>query len=312
VRRILNAKDRVKEAGLHIQYCNTKDQEGALSRAFVLGLRDAFGVKSFVETGTYLGGTLAKLCDDFDSLDSIELSSDYYAHAMKRFAKQRRVRLTNADSASGLQVVLKRLSLDPAIIWLDAHYSGGNTAKGQSNTPIKIELGVVVAQLQRNDIVLIDDLRLFSQPSPGSLHDETMLGYPLARDLVGFLNSGPLAYDCFALSDALLAVPAKFRDRYTVSPLLPALTQSRLGLVASADLVAVERLIADASGPERDALIEIPDYLARQPDYGVAGHYFYWRALVHLGRGQDTLARADADVAAGCGVIPDGSLLAKL
>ena len=278
----------------------------------MLGLRDAFGVRSFVETGTYIGDTVANLCGDFETLDSIELSPDYYSHATNRLAAQPNVRLTNADSAGGLEIVLKRLPLDPAIIWLDAHYSGGNTAKGHSNTPIEAELNVIAAQPQRNDIILVDDLRLFSQARPGFLQHETMADYPQAHDLVELLNARPPGYDCFALSDALLAIPTKFRDRYSASHLLQALTQSRLDRVGAANLVAIERSITDAAGPECAALVEIPDYLVGQAEYGVAGHYYYWRALVQLGRGEPALAKADADVAARCGVIPDGSLLTKL
>lgn len=244
---------------MHLHYCNIKDRAGALSREFVLGLRDAFGVRSFVETGTYLGDTLAALSDDFDTLQSIELSKDFHARAVARFAGRPQIHLINADSTTGLETTLGRLSSDRALFWLDAHYSGGDTAKGHSNTPVESELLAILAYPQRSDIILIDDLRYFWRARPGFLQHAAMLGYPSLGDLVRLLNSGTRRYDCFVFSDALIAIPSNFRDLYVPSSLLRALTQSRKGLTVNTGLSAVERLIAVASGPELNALVEIPD-----------------------------------------------------
>lgn len=294
---------------MHLHYRNIKDRTGALSRELVLGLRDAFDVRSFVETGTYLGDTLAQLHADFASLHSIELNRDYHARAVARFAGQPKIHLINADSASGLQHVLRDLPAEPALIWLDAHYSGGDTARGQSNTPVTSELRAILAHPKRSDLILIDDLRYFWLARPGFLQHEALLGYPSAREIVGLLNSGVRGYDCFALSDALLAIPSDLRQHYVASPLLKALTQSRQGGISETSLARIESSISTAAEPELGALVEIPDYLAGQSEYGLAGHYYYWRALVRMERGEQALARADADVAARCGVIPDGSVL---
>jgi SAM-dependent methyltransferase len=296
---------------LHLQYRNIKGPTGTLSREFVLSLRDAFGVRCFVETGTYLGDTLAQLADDFESLHSIELSSDCYAHASARFADKPQIRLVNADSTSGLDTVLRGLSEDRALFWLDAHYSGGETAKGQSNTPVKAELETILAHPHRNDIILVDDLRYFWQVLSGFRQHEAISGYPSAAEIVQLLNNGARQYDCFVLSDALLAVPSHLWERHTASAILQALTQSRQGAMGGESLAEVERVIAAAAGSELHALLEIPQYLAEQNEYGLGGHYYYWRALVRLRLGQPTLAKVDSDIAARCGVIPDGSSLAR-
>jgi hypothetical protein len=300
------------KATLHLQYRNIKDRAGALSREFVLGLRDAFEARCFVETGTYLGDTLAQLSSDFDSLHSIELSHDYFTRASARFAGQPMIHLVNADSTSGLKSVLGGLPVERALFWLDAHYSGGDTAKGQSNTPVWSELEAILAHPQRSDIILIDDLRYFWQARPGFLQHEALVGYPSAGEIMQLLGGAARGYDCFTLSDALLAIPSNLRQQYTASPLLKALTQSRQGKTVDTDLAGMERTISMAAEPELSALVEIPDYLAGQSAYGLAGHYYYWRALLRLGRGEQELARADADIAARCGVIPDGSLLAPV
>ncbi|MDD3159854.1 MAG: hypothetical protein PHQ98_02720, partial [Candidatus ainarchaeum sp.] len=48
----------------------------------------------------------------------------------------------------------------PAIFWLDAHYSGGNTAKGKQNSPILQELNLIFKS-KLNHIILIDDANYF-------------------------------------------------------------------------------------------------------------------------------------------------------
>lgn len=293
---------------LHIKYCNTKDETGALARNFVLALRDAFNIRRFIETGTYMGDTLDRLHADFDRLDSIELSEQYHAQAMARFAQQPNIHLVNADSADGLKSVL-RLRSGRALIWLDAHFSGGDTAKGTSNTPIESELAAILSYAERNDIILIDDLRYFWQARPGFVLQDTTLGYPSARHVAALLNSGAKKYDCFVLSDALLAIPANLRGAYRASPVLKALTDSRLGLADVSTLDQVETVISSAKESELTALKVIPDYLESQSAYGLGGHYYYWRALVALAAADYAAAQADAVLADKCGVVPPGSLL---
>lgn len=63
------------------------------------------------------------------------------------------------DSGIVLQEVLLALNRT-ALFWLDAHYSGGSTARGSVDTPIVQELDTILS-LSPNSVVLIDDARLF-------------------------------------------------------------------------------------------------------------------------------------------------------
>ena len=51
---------------------------------------------------------------------------------------------------------------EPAVFWLDAHYSGDTTALGPQETPVMEELRHVLAHGVTNHVVLIDDVRLFT------------------------------------------------------------------------------------------------------------------------------------------------------
>ncbi|MCZ7616643.1 MAG: hypothetical protein M5T52_24530 [Ignavibacteriaceae bacterium] len=67
--------------------------------------------------------------------------------------------IINGDSGKLLKQLVAKIS-DPAIFWLDGHYSGFETAKGDIETPIKQELGAILNS-ELNHIILIDDARLF-------------------------------------------------------------------------------------------------------------------------------------------------------
>lgn len=115
----------------------------------------------FVETGTYLGHTLAFLESHFESLHSIELSDELYREAALRFEGSAKIRVWHGDSGRVISDVLRMVDA-PALFWLDGHYSGGITAKGDEMTPIKAELEQISRhRLFEKHVVVIDDMRLF-------------------------------------------------------------------------------------------------------------------------------------------------------
>lgn len=121
-----------------------------------------FRLKQFIETGTYLGDTLAFIAHDKAvKCTSIELADDYFSEAIRRFASYPNVDLLHGDSGSLLPEYVQELR-EPALFWLDGHFSGGSTAKGGADTPISAELTAVLDSPIKNHIVLIDDARCFT------------------------------------------------------------------------------------------------------------------------------------------------------
>jgi hypothetical protein len=51
---------------------------------------------------------------------------------------------------------------EPALFWLDAHYSRGATAGAGEKAPILKELSCLASRGELRDVTLIDDARLFS------------------------------------------------------------------------------------------------------------------------------------------------------
>jgi hypothetical protein len=114
----------------------------------------------FVETGTYLGIMVNALRNDFQKLYSIELSEILYRRAVKIFADDRKINIRLGDSGVVLPQVVAELT-EPALFWLDGHYSGGVTGKADIETPIMRELEHVFNHPIKKHVILIDDARLF-------------------------------------------------------------------------------------------------------------------------------------------------------
>lgn len=113
-----------------------------------------------VETGTYLGDMLEAQKMHFEKLISVELSKELFEKALLRFEKYPHIQILWGDSGKVLKKVLTEIQ-QPALFWLDGHYSSGITAKSDKNTPIVEELMLIFQSPFRHG-VLVDDARLFT------------------------------------------------------------------------------------------------------------------------------------------------------
>ena len=282
-----------------------KTASGALDAGFIGHLAQQFGIRAFVETGTYHGDTLASVLPLFGRLVSIEIERGLASRARTRFRDEKKVTIIEGDSANGLRDALRAVRDEPALVWLDAHYSGGDTGRGALNTPILDEIGSIVECADARHVLLIDDLRYFWPVPSGFASHEALAGYPTVSDLLDKLNGGAQRYDCFALGDALLAIPASERSRYEVSPILGACTRSRCFNRSARLEVEFETVIRSAAGDERTAIVDLPDFIISQSHYGLGGHYFYWRSLLDgVAAPSARSAEQDRLLAVKCQVIP--------
>ncbi len=137
-----------------------------------------FGLKILVETGTLHGRMIEAMKDDFDRIYSIELSEELYKKAKDRFRKENSVELIHGDSGVELKHVIERLD-QPALFWLDGHYSSGETARGEKDTPVFEELNHIFDDQVRDHVIIIDDARCFG----------TDPAYPTLEELTNFVKS---------------------------------------------------------------------------------------------------------------------------
>jgi hypothetical protein len=113
-----------------------------------------------IETGTFQGDMIYAMLGNFDRLYSIELSHAFYLAAKERFQACPKVSLFEGDSEKVLPQILSEIN-EPAVFWLDAHTSGGETARGRRDTPIEKELVDILNHPVKSHVILIDDAREF-------------------------------------------------------------------------------------------------------------------------------------------------------
>ncbi len=114
----------------------------------------------FVETGTYYGDTVAAIKDTYSNVTSIEVDTVLHKAACERFAKDKNVHIVLGDCAKTLPEVLAGLQ-ESAVFWLDGHYSGGVTGKGEFEDPILISLNQIATHPVRGHVIFVDDARTF-------------------------------------------------------------------------------------------------------------------------------------------------------
>jgi hypothetical protein len=124
----------------------------------VLDHADRFGTRVLVETGTYEGEMVRKCARSFEKVFTIELDPGYAARARRRLARFANVEIVEGDSARRMPEVLARVR-QPALFWLDGHWSGGNTARGDKDTPLLEELAAIEKHGVQGHVILIDDAR---------------------------------------------------------------------------------------------------------------------------------------------------------
>jgi hypothetical protein len=153
-----------------------------------------FSTDILIETGTYEGDMVASMRDHFSQIFSIELSHDLYQKAKLRFAKYSHICILHGDSSEILPQILSSIN-KPCLFWLDAHYSGGITVRGDIDTPIISELKRILSHSIKNHVILIDDAREFT-----GLND-----YPTIENLKDFIRQE--CPDCvFEVADDIIRI----------------------------------------------------------------------------------------------------------
>jgi hypothetical protein len=121
---------------------------------------ERYRLKIFVETGTHHGDMVQAMKPLFRKIYSIELGDKLFEDAQRRFERDAHVELIHGDSGKELRRVVERID-QPALFWLDGHYSAGDTARGEKDTPILEELDHILQAPDLGHVIVIDDARCF-------------------------------------------------------------------------------------------------------------------------------------------------------
>jgi len=137
-----------------------------------------FSIGTLVETGTYLGAMINATKDTFSRIYSIELDPALFQRAKRKYARFEHISLIHGDSSEVLPTILADLR-QPCLFWLDAHYSGGFSAKGTLESPILQEVRHILNHPIDGHVILIDDAHEFKGRG----------GYPTLTELQDMIHS---------------------------------------------------------------------------------------------------------------------------
>lgn len=269
-------------------FASHKTNEGYLETSFIQELINTFHPTILVETGTYNGKNAVAASPFFSEVHTVELSKTLFNQAMQTVSGHNNIRLYYGSSPEIITQIGPSLK-GRILFWLDAHYSGGNTALSNDNisdpeaiTAIRKELKAIKNANIAECTILIDDIRGF-----GSVINETdYLGcwaYPPLQEVCAMgkeINphfSFALVGDILIMYDAALCTPQ-------FSPIVTACTQDRLydgNNLSDEALLACEHTIMHAEGEEK---LFIKHLYKQMTEYGdPLFHYDLWYALVAMG-----------------------------
>ena len=168
----------------------------------ILDLKQRLMLDDFIEAGTYRGDTAEWAAKHFARVTTVELSPQFHAAAVARFRSSPVVRPLQGDSSAVLGKLVAELDR-PAIFWLDAHWSGSETAGRDAECPVLAEIAALTAA-SIDHVILVDDARLFCAPPPLPHRAEQ---WPDLLTTVTALSSSGRRH-VILFEDVLVAVPA--------------------------------------------------------------------------------------------------------
>lgn len=115
----------------------------------------------FVETGTHRGVTTFAMEPHFESVHTIEIVKSLYERIRNAY-KGDKIQFHHGHSTDVLDSLLPAIH-ENTIIFLDGHWSGGETGRGALDVPLYEELALAMRHCLCETIVIIDDVRLFGK-----------------------------------------------------------------------------------------------------------------------------------------------------
>lgn len=136
-------------------------QEFNFPRWLMLALNIRFKLRNFVETGTYEGRTALLASTLFEVVHTIEIDKHMYNNrAIQETKDCPKITRHLGSSVDVIPKILPSLQ-DKTLFYLDGHWCGEVPVTG-TECPVLQELSLLANR--ENDIIVVDDARLFDAP----------------------------------------------------------------------------------------------------------------------------------------------------
>jgi hypothetical protein len=124
-------------------------------------LKKAAGAKTLIEAGTFRGIMAARCSQIFERVYTIELDHNLAVSATRYLRNKKNVKVIEGDALEVIPELLEREEFQSVLLFLDGHYSRGETACGDLPEPAAEELRALVNYRDKINAIVIDDLRSF-------------------------------------------------------------------------------------------------------------------------------------------------------
>jgi hypothetical protein len=142
----------------------------SMPREIVLKFREKGGIRNFVETGTFQGGTTFWAANHFDEVFTIEIDPAISKVTASRPDRPENIQFLIGNSKDVLPKVAEKLQ-GRSLFWLDGHWCNVTELGKDTECPLMDELKAL--EKLKDAVILIDDARAFLGPLPPP-HDNTL------------------------------------------------------------------------------------------------------------------------------------------
>ena len=163
---------------------------------------------NFVETGTFHGETTILASKRFKKVWTVEASDELFEQLGEKFNNYENISWAHADSPAWLRRTCENDIEGGTVFWLDAHWCSSEAVGGKdSQCPLLQELESI-GQLGLNDVVLIDDARLFTGPPPSPHHGSD---WPTLAQVLRGLQNICWRHEIRIINDVIMVFPENLR-----------------------------------------------------------------------------------------------------
>jgi hypothetical protein len=160
---------------------------------------------NFVETGTFMGGTIFWAAKHFKHATTIELNPEFSRRASEQPNCPPNIRFLVGNSADVLPMVVAEME-GPGVFWLDGHYSGPGTAGEAEECPVMTELKSLTKA--KDPIILIDDARCFLGPPPPPHKADH---WPAIDEIFRYIAEAFPGHTTTIAADVIISVPSRLK-----------------------------------------------------------------------------------------------------
>lgn len=122
----------------------------------------SYGMKYFVELGTYKAETTRLVAPHYEHVYSIEIHDGLYNEALESCKDYNNITLVHGDTIEQVGSIAEKLGGE-TVFFVDSHISGHDSSwNGKNRVPVFEELEMILPHISKPSVFIFDDLRFWT------------------------------------------------------------------------------------------------------------------------------------------------------